>query len=51
NKNCRNYSGPPIKKDTSPSTDQIIDLENQDHTKRPPAPLPEPVEDIPEAEL
>ncbi|KAJ7382926.1 hypothetical protein OS493_031701 [Desmophyllum pertusum] len=38
----------PIKKDISPSTDQFIDLENQDPTERPPARLPELVEAIPE---
>lgn len=32
-----------MKRDTSPSTEQIIDPENPDPAPRPPAPLPEPV--------
>ncbi len=36
-------SGPPINKNTSPSTQDIIDPTRPDPNNRPPAPLPEPV--------
>ena len=39
----RNLGGPPIDKNKSSSTTQIIDPENPDLATRPPAPLPEPV--------
>lgn len=39
----RNLGGPPIDKNKSASTRQIIDPENPDLATRPPAPLPEPV--------
>ena len=38
----RNLGGPPIDKNKSTSTTQIIDPENPDPAPRPPAPLPEP---------